>query len=290
MQLVLPSAAPVLRLTFDRLAFHQRGGLTPELEIGTPTVVFEGALTLLADLQSAIPALADGKRPTIKATASEITASYAIAFPDLPAGVFSLRNVAVRLGLEVPFDAGERKPTVSLGFASRDNPFSLTVSAFGGGGYVDIQIGESGLSRLEASLEFGAAIAIGIGIARAEVHALGGARLVQNPDGSFVVDGFLRVGGSVDVLGLVGFSVELVVTLTYDQGTGILSGRATLVIEVDLFLFSDSIEIDTGTIVIGEDIGLFDIDDGGFEGMPRLVAAHEPDLTAWQAYRRAFAA
>lgn len=149
--------------------------------------------------------------------------------------------------MEIPFDG--RPIAVGIGFASRQSPFSLTVMAFGGGGYVDLLIDPSGLRRLEATLEFGAAVAVDFIVARGEVHALGGIRYVQST-GGIELTGFIRVGGSVSVLGLVSVAIELVVGLTYQITRNSLIGRATLVVEIDLFLYSDRVEIDSGEWVL----------------------------------------
>ena len=73
---------------------------------------------------------------------------------------------------------------------------------FGGGGYVELALDRDGLKRFEASLEFGAFVAVDFVIASGEVHALGGVRFVLERDGAVTVTGYLRIGGSVEVLGL----------------------------------------------------------------------------------------
>ena len=149
-------------------------------------------------------------------------------------------------GVDVPFDG---KPvTVSLGFAKRENPFNVSIMAFGGGGYIDLTLGPTGLIKLEASIEFGASLEVNFFIARGEVHALGGVRF-KAAGGSIDIDGFIRIGGSVEVLGLVSVSIELVVTLSYRSGNRLV-GRATLVVEIDLTLYSDKVEIDSGEWVL----------------------------------------
>lgn len=158
--------------------------------------------------------------------------------------MFLMRNVEAHIGAVIPFS---RDPiTVSLGFASRDNPFSLSVMTFGGGGYVDITLG--GITKLEASLDFGAVVAVDFVVASAEVHALGGVHFLQNGS-SITFEAFIRLGGSVEILHVVFISVDLLVMLDFvSTPTGTeLDGRATLVIEVDLTLFSESVTIDSGT-------------------------------------------
>jgi hypothetical protein len=285
--LVLPpgGAEGLLKLNFGVLRFTQREGHPPDLDIQGMTLDFGGALKLLQELQEALQKVIDlpGTGPKVDVRPTGLTAGYGISVPTVAAGAFLLSNIAMRVGVDVPFDG---KPvTVSLSFASRDNPFNVSVLAFGGGGYVDLTIGPKGLLRLEASIDFGASIEVDFVVARGEVHALGGVRFRQSGAG-IEIDGFISIGGSVEVIGLVSVSVELLVTLTY-RPPNRLVGRATIVVEIDLTLFSDSVEIDSGEWVIA-----------GSELPPPpdepdlvpLISADDGALIAWKIYRGAFAA
>ncbi len=221
----------------------------------------------------------------------------------MQAGAFLLRGIAGRVGVDVPFDG--HPVTVSLAFASRDNPFHLSVLMFGGGGYIDLQIGPSGLIQCEASLDFGAWVAVDFIVASGEVHALGGLRYLQRPNGAVELEGFIRIGGSVEVLGLVAVSIELVVTLHYEQAEPTVSpprpsrmvGRATLVLEVDLTLFSESVDIDSGEwVLVGSDqppsqVGMARLRDAVLlvrPGPEFSAAEDDPGLKAWRTYCEAF--
>jgi hypothetical protein len=242
-----PTDNPLVILRFDSLIFTQLPEQPPDLKINGLKIEFGGELDLIKTLVEYLQPLLGDSRPTISATSSGITAGYALALPSVHAGTFLMRNVAVNFGVNVPFS---RDPvTVSLGFAKRDNPFNLSVLMFGGGGYIDIQMGQTGLTRLEASMEFGAVVAIDFIVVAAEVHALGGIRFLTSA-GIIALDAFIRIGGSLEVFGLVSVSVELVVTLTYEHEPNRLAGRATLVIEVDLTLFSESVTLDSGLWVL----------------------------------------
>jgi hypothetical protein len=120
------------------------------------------------------------------------------------------------------------------------------VMMFGGGGYADIELAHDGLRRMDIALEFGASIAVDFVIARGEAHVLGGIRFELLPDDSVQLVGYLRIGGSLVVLGLVSVTVELVLSLGYQSNGNRLVGRATLIIELDLTLYSDSVELDSG--------------------------------------------
>jgi hypothetical protein len=193
-----------------------------------------------------------------------------------------MRNIAVRTEVHVPF--AEKPVTVVVAFASREQPFALTVSGFGGGGYAAIEIAGTTPSKLELSLEFGAMLAVDFVVAKAEVHALGGARFVTAADGTTQVEAFIRIGGSVQLLGFVTVSVELRVTLTFVDPPPKLTGRASLVIELDLTLFSETVTVDSGT---------FDLIGGTAPvGRPSPALAAADDATrrdAWDRYWAAFA-
>ena len=190
--------------------------------------------------------------------------------------MFSLTNVSFRAGVDVPF--GGDPVVVSVAFASRANPFNLSIDGLGGGGYIDIRIEKDG-PRIEASMEFGAVVAIDFLVATGEVHVLAGIRYLQDGD-RVTLTGYVRLGGTVEVLGLISVAVELVVQLAYEFASNLLRGRATLVIEIDLTLWSDSVEIDSGdwTFRGGLDVGspLFDSPDP------------EEGLDTWRRYRAAF--
>jgi hypothetical protein len=55
--------------------------------------------------------------------------------------------------------------------------------------------------------------------------------------------GYLRLGGHVDVLGLITASLELYLELRYEFESGKCVGTATLTIEIDVFIFSGSVSI-----------------------------------------------
>ena len=293
--LVLPPdgviASGLLTLDFSSVQFTQIAGKPPSLAIKGLHVGFGGALKLLQEIEAEVDKFVSLPEnvPTVDVRADGIAASYGLAVPSIPAGAFLIRDISMRVELDVPFDG---KPvTVELSFASRDDPFNVSVLAFGGGGYIDLTIGPEGLQRLEASIDFGASLVVDFIIARGEVHALGGVRFVQDAE-SIDIDGFIRIGGSVEVLGLVSVSIELVVTLSYQEGPdpsdptapprNRLVGRATIVIDVDLLLYSDSVEIDSGEWVLA-----------GSEGQPRMhslaIAAVSDPFVAWQQYLGAFA-
>ena len=271
----------LLEVTFGQIVFKQEGGNAPTLDVSGVGAKFFGVLDLLKELQDAVD-LGSGA-PHIDASSNGVTASYTLPVPDVTAGAFQMTGLVFHAGIDVPFD--NRPVTISLAFANRQKPFNLSVLMFGGGGYVDVVIDKTGLRRLEVALEFGASISVNFVVAFGEVHAMGGVRLVKDGD-TISLGGYLRFGGSVSVLGLITASVELTVTLTYRDSTNQMVGRATLVLEVDLTLFSESVELDTGDWVLvgGESVSRDIHGRPTFGALPGVEVPEE-----WRRYRSAFA-
>ncbi|WGY00781.1 hypothetical protein QI633_19860 [Nocardioides sp. QY071] len=272
-----PGPVELVRLDFASLRFTQEPGRPPDLDVQGLKVRIGGDLGLLEALQSAVQL--DDVAPRVRTSADGMSVDYTLAVPEVTAGMFLMQNIAVRAAVDVPFDG--RPIVTTLAFASRDKPFHLGVSVFGGGGYLVFEIDNGGIRTLEASLDFGAAVAINVGIAKAEVHALGGVRFNLVGD-EVKVSGFLRIGGSVDVLGLVSVTVELRVELTYDAPR--LTGRATAVIEIDVTFWSGSIELDSGeyTFIGGAEAAAIPPSSS--------ISVPPPTLPDWQRYRDAYGA
>jgi hypothetical protein len=272
--LLLPDpATALLELHFDELVFDHRSGGPPRLDVRGVGARFRGELALLEELQRSVDL--GGLSPFVDVTPTGVRAHYSRPLPPVRAGAFVLSGIALAAGVDVPFDG--RPVTVSLGFASRANPFTLAILMFGGGGYLELEIDHDGLVRLEGALEFGALVAVDFFVAHGEVHVLGGIRFELGPAG-VALTGYLRLGGCVEIFGLISVSIELCVSLAYRSDSKELVGRATLVIEVDLTLWSESVALDSGEWVLA----------GG--SAPRtLFAATDDGLERWHKYRDAFA-
>jgi hypothetical protein len=243
---LLPPDAPLVQLHFDGVTFTQLPGRHPDLAIAGLAVTFHGALQLLDDLIQKVQQFIGANGPTVHALPSGISAGYSVAIPNVNSGDFVLNNVATHLAVDVPFTAAP--VAVSVGFASRDNPFNLSVLALGGGGYIDIGFGGNQLSRFEASMDFGATLAVDFLVVSAEVHALGGVHFVKTD--TITVDAFIRVGGSINLFGLVSVSIEMVILLSYAEADNQLIGRAKIVVEVGIAFIHESVTLDSGNWVL----------------------------------------
>ncbi|MBX9715372.1 MAG: hypothetical protein K2X42_02125, partial [Burkholderiaceae bacterium] len=123
-----------------------------------------------------------------------------------------------------------------------EQPFNLSVSMFGGGGFFGITLDPSGVQILEAAFEFGACISIDFGVASGGVSVMAGVYFRMEKDAASLT-GYFRLEGHVDVLGIITASIELYLELRYEFETGKAAGKAQLTIEISVFIFSGSVTI-----------------------------------------------
>ncbi len=238
-------------INFDEFSFRKVGDektdVTVQLDPDKP-VRFAGDLIFIEEIRNAIPPGLFGDGPSLDLIANPlgIRAGFAFALPPLTVGVFSLKDVKLAAALTLPFLEG--KPTFDFNISERAHPFLLAVAIFGGGGFFHLQLDTAGMKALEVALEFGATAALDIGVASGEVHIMAGIYFsLQRKEGTTelaaVLSGYLRMGGSLNVLGLVKISVEFNLSFTYDSERDKAYGRATLTVAVEVLFFSASVEL-----------------------------------------------
>lgn len=283
----------LVKLVFKALKFHAEPDRLPETTLEIATARLGQQLKFVQKLSSFLPGIG-GKAPTVEVGAREVRVRYALDISPAPQlGVFVLQNLLLQAGITLSL--GNDPVTVDFSFGTRNRPFLVTVMAFGGGGYLELGIragGEdSGLERLVGGIEFGAAVAMDFGVARGEVHVFGG--VVFTKRGSKVeIAGYLRIGGSVRVLGLITVSVELTISLTFVE-PNVLRGQARLVIAVDLTFWSTSVEITCEKTFTGSDAAVASHDRSALAaaGPSSVEQAWGPVGSSfpWHTYCQAFA-
>ncbi|GAB4429674.1 MAG: hypothetical protein Kow0031_10260 [Anaerolineae bacterium] len=236
-------------INFVEFSFDTRTNQKPDVKVkldpATP-IEFAGDLKFVEELRKAIPPDLFGKGPSLDIAPTGIRAGFAFALPPLAVGVFALKDVSLGAALTLPFLDG--KPVFDFNVSERPHPFLLAVGIFGGGGFFRLQLDTAGIKQLEASFEFGATAALDIGVASGEVHIMAGIyfsmqRKENSTDLACVLSGYLRMGGSLSVLGLIKVSVEFNLSFTYDGVKDKAYGRATLTVHVEVLFFSTSVEL-----------------------------------------------
>jgi type VI protein secretion system component Hcp len=268
-------------VNFVEFGFTAKSEQKPDVSVAldpTEPVEFAGDLEFVDELRKAIPPGLFGDGPSLDVSPTGIRAGFAIGLPPIAVGVFSLKDVNLGAGLTLPFLDG--KPVFDFEVSRRDHPFLLSVAIFGGGGFFHLQLDTAGMKELEAALEFGATASLDIGVASGSVHMMAGIyfsleRRDPTNELAATLTGYLRVGGSLSVLGLITISVEFNLSFTYAE-EGKAYGRATLTVEVEVAFFSKSVELTVERTF------------GGEGGDPKFIETFTTAET-WSEYATAFA-
>jgi hypothetical protein len=245
-------------------------------------ITFGGPLEFVNTLKDLIPANGFSDPPNLSVTPAGITAGYTLGLPAVQIGVMSLSNISLGAAFSLPF-TGE-PPTARFNFAERHSTFNLTVSMFGGGGFVALVVGTEGVREIEAALEFGAKIAIDLGVASGSVYIKGGFYFHFSTD-RVVFEGYVEMGGRLSVLGLISVSLTFHLSLAYEstgnkasdgKTVSRLFGQATLVVEIEILFFSASVSVTVKKTFAGS------------EADPKFIdLVPTPDV--WSEYCAAFA-
>ena len=233
--------ADVVKVQLETLTFVARAGRKLELDAKGVKLTFEGSLAFVERIRDYIPPQGFSDPPSVVVTPTGITAGYSLGLPTIGVGVFSLENVALSAALELPFVDGPTRLRFQL--SERHDPFLVTVSLFGGGGFLGITVEAGGAVGVEGALEFGGNFCLDLVVASGGVHVMAG--IYFKMAGTVELSGYLRVGGSVTVLGVITVSVEFYLALTYIHDSGPpelnkVAGDAVLTVGVDvLFLHQD---------------------------------------------------
>lgn len=238
----------LINIDFNKISFVTEAGKKADVsvEMANPCVVFGGALAFINNINSLIPSDGFSDPPYLDVSLTGIKCGYTLAIPNVQMGVFSLSNMTLGAEVNLPFTGAPL--TFGFNFCTRQQPFCLTVSFLGGGGFFGMEIDLHGIRMIEASLEFGAAVSINLGVASGGVSIVAGIYFkMELVDGqnSTTLTGYVRINGSVCILGLITASIELYLALTYLIDKEKAFGEATLKMKIEILFFSASVTLHT---------------------------------------------
>jgi hypothetical protein len=241
---------------FDHLRFTVKPGQKPDVlvDLHRPKgdddqpVMFGGPLEFVNEIRKLIPSNGFSDPPNLSVTPSGIKAGFSLGLPAIQVGVFSLSNVSLGAGFDLPFDA--RPIAVRFNFCERQSPFNLIVSFLGGGGFFAIAIDASGVREIEAALEFGAAVQINLGVASGGVEIKAGIyfhwlEAANGKNATVELAGYVRLHGELTVLCIISASLTFNLELGYlkEGGNATVFGEATLIVEIEILVFSASVSV-----------------------------------------------
>jgi hypothetical protein len=237
--------ASVVGIKFNFIKFTAGAGkkLNVSADIAGDGLQFLGDLSFLNELRKYIPASGFSDPPSVDVSTDGVMVGYTLAIPAIGVGVFSIENISLSAALTLPF-LPPNPLRFRFAFSEREHPFLITVSLLGGGGFFGITLGPDGVEMLEASLEVGANVSIDVVVASGNVHIMAGVylKIDETANNASQLTGYLRAGGSLNVLGLISASVEFYLGFTYYFGPPCkIAGEATVTIEVHVLFFSASV-------------------------------------------------
>lgn len=249
-----------LIVNFNQIKFITGNGKKTDVKVDlnkTKPIEFVGALSFVNNLQNLIPSTGfsdDG--PYVNLTMAGVKAGFNMSIPDVEVGVFSLTNMTLGAYVNLPFNGDEL--TMGFNFCTRENPFLLTVSGFGGGGFFLMVTTLKGLRSVDAAFEFGASASLNLGVASGSVTIMGGFYFkyeIINEKETINLTGYIRINGRMSVLGIISVSLEFYLALNAVYETVRLSngseqlkvtkmeGMATLKVKIEVLFFSKTVKV-----------------------------------------------
>ncbi|MBC7363664.1 MAG: hypothetical protein H5U07_03845 [Candidatus Aminicenantes bacterium] len=230
-------------IKFSKFTFTAEKGKKTDVDPKIASIDFQGPLKFIKELLDKIPlpgGFSDADsgfsgKPIVKVDASGAKLGYALSIPDVAFGVFTLQNLKFSGEIYLPFTGDP----VSLRFAfnEKNNPFLVTVSMFGGGGFFAIVLQPNGIKLVEGALEFGGSFAMNLGVASGGVTLMAGIYFKYEDD-ALTLTGYVRCTGELDVLGLISISAEFYLALTYEEARNRVWGQASLTVKIKIVFFS----------------------------------------------------
>ena len=287
-------AAPtgdLLSLNFKKVAFRSGASRKMEFDTEIKSIVFGSKLDFIAKLSKLLPTNSLGSGPQIDPQPDGLTVRFSAGLPSFAIGVMSLQNIALLTSISLPFIEG-KPAAVRFALSERHQPFLVSVSIFGGTGFFALEVRTDKSVLIEAGIEFGGVVSINLlGIVKGGVYLFAGIYVSVETGNKPAVSGHLRLGGYVDVLGIISISIEIYIALTYYPDKRLLLGEGRVTVSVKVLFFS----LTKSFVVTRRISGFGDAPSDSLIGFVAVEDTRPPDFTAtmsrtqWDAYCRAFA-
>jgi hypothetical protein len=235
-----PPQIDFISLHFESLTFAGQTGNSPTVHVNLDNVSFDGPLSFVNGLEQFLQNLG-GSGLSITVEAADIKASTSLALPNISLGVFNLSGLSFSGGLVLPLLDGQA--VASFAFASADNPFTLTVAMFGGGGYLSLVVGFGGVQSVDAAFEFTGQLALNLYVASGSLSLSAGVHYSYTESGGLDLSGFVHFSGQLSVLGIITISATLQLQLQYASQGNCVTGQASLTVGVSVCGFSQTVSV-----------------------------------------------
>jgi hypothetical protein len=191
-------------------------------------------------VQQLADALDPSEGPFIELSGDALLAGFRFALPAITMGAFNLMQLAIEVAVALPFDGTPVR--CEFGLSDQVQPFLLSCGIYGGGGFLQLQLGLDGVQLLQGALEFGVIADISIGPLQGDGFVVAGIYFRISGSDSYVC-GFVHAHGHMDIFGLISLDVDLYVAMCYDSDSHSVTGTATFTVQVSILFFSESFSL-----------------------------------------------
>ncbi len=230
--------AGVIAIDFGAFEFTVLPGSKPLVHVEVPGIEFQGALRFINAVSGVLGLNHFSDPPYLDISSDGLLCGYTLRIPAIAVGAFALQNLALDANIGLPF-TGEAAHA-RLAVSARHDPFLITVSLFAGGGFFAMEAASDDTRIVEGCLEFGANMALNLGVASGGVYVMAGIYF-RIESSACKLSGYVRAGGALEVLGLITVSVEFYLELNYEDP--LVWGQASMTVEVEVLFFSTSVTL-----------------------------------------------
>ena len=246
--------AGLINVNFHSLSFTASPGKSADINIAMqkPALDFGGPLSFINAFQKLIPPGGFSDPPYLDVSLTGVVCGYTLALPNLQLGAFTLSHLSMGAEVNLPFTGAPM--TIGFRFCEKHQPFTLTVSILGGGGYFGFEADLHGLRQIDAAIEFGAAVSLNLGVASGAASVMAGIyfkMIFTDGQNSTQLTGYLRINGALSILGLITASIELYMALTYLVDKHKAYGEASVSVKVHVLFFSKTVSVHTSRTFAG---------------------------------------
>ena len=226
-------------IDFESLTFTSHNGSSPDCRVKINNVTFGEDMSFVKSLAQA---LNPSEGPFIELSDGAIKAGYRFSLDQLlsesdPGGM-TVMGLNIEVAVALPFDGDPVR--AEFGLADQQHPFLLAFGIYGGGGFLQLQLGLDGVQLLQGALEFGLVSSITIGPLQGDGFIVAGIYF-RIAGSQSCVCGFVHAHGHMDIFGIISLDVDLYVSICYDSG--VVRGTATFSVQVSILFFSESFSL-----------------------------------------------
>jgi hypothetical protein len=246
-EIAFPSAmSPELSwitVPFESVEFEVSGNSKPHFRPVVGEIRFGGEFKFIADIAERLKNLGRYK-VLIDVDSQGVGVRHSLTIDPIKIGAILISNLSLVYGIRLPFDGSQM--LVDVGLATRNDPFTVSVSGYAGAGFFRTVLGAAGPVALEVSLEFGGNYEANFGgIAHGKAYLMAGVYyglFERNGSKDTVLEGYVRAGGNLDVLSIGSVSVVVFLRLRFQNGGAEGSVTVTVTVRIALVEISQHFE------------------------------------------------